>query len=232
MNLSKVMRPDASATVTPWQVPPLEQVRSAAPADNISGFTVTDYANSAGPEPEPEPQAEPVKGYEDGYADGLAEGQRRAAVSCEQERAELQALLHALARPLEQVNQAVENELTALALAAAKMILRRELSAQPAHITGLIRDAINSLPASGSVIHVQLNPADAVLVREALSGDTSAQAWQIREDASLQRGQCHVHTESSFVDAGIDALINRLAAEMSGGRRATDQNENIWDEAV
>lgn len=224
--MSKVMTPDDSATVTPWQVPSLEQIRSGALTPSAQSFTATDFGAP------PAPVAEAPKGYDEGFAEGLAEGERRVTATRDQERAELELILRAMARPLEQINEAVENELVALALAAAKMILRREIADQPSHIAGLIREAVNSLPASSAGLRVHLHPNDAAVVRDVLGQDEGHHPWHIQDDASLQRGDCHVHTETSFVDAGIDALINRLAAEMTGGQRSTDQNEKIWDESA
>lgn len=224
--MSKVMTPDETATVTPWQVPSLEQIRSSGLTDSAATFTRTDFGAPA------KAPVEPPKGYDEGFAEGLLEGERRATATRDQEKAELLSVLQAMARPLEQINEAVESELVALSLAAAKMILRREIADAPSHIAGLIREAVNSLPASTTGIRVHLHPNDAAVVREVLGAEDSGHPWQIQDDASLQRGDCHVHTDTSFVDAGIDALINRLAAEMTGGQRSTDMNEKVWDESA
>src|SRR5690606_37576976 len=70
-----------------------------------------------------------------GYEEGLAAGRAQAQKEIEQLRARvarLDSMLKLLARPLEQLEAEVEEQLTLLALTTAKHLLRRELRTDPA----------------------------------------------------------------------------------------------------
>ena len=179
------------------------------------------------PAPIPEQHAnelhekETQTGFEQGYEAGL----QTAVDDLSANRKQLAMLFQSMAQPLEQLNETVEKELYELALEIARQILRREITEDPKHIIGLIRQAILQLPSASRNIRIHLHPEDAAIVRETLSQNEDAQRWRLEDDATLQRGACHVHTDTSFMDAGIDALINRLSLEMLGGKRETDIKE-------
>ena len=161
------------------------------------------------------------EGFEQGYAAGL----QQAVDDLSANRKQLKSLFQSLAQPLDHLNDAVEQELLELSLSVARQILRRELTADPRHIIGLIRQAITQLPSASRNIRIHLHPEDAAVVRDTLGQNEDAPRWRLEDDATLQRGSCHVHTDTSFMDAGIDALINRLSLEMLGGMRETDIKE-------
>lgn len=166
--------------------------------------------------------ADKQAGFEQGYAEGL----QQASHDLAEQRAQLEGIIKTLAQPLERLNDAVEHELLELAMAVALQILRREIKLDPRHVIGLIREAIKQLPAGSRQVRVHLHPEDARVVRETLNQQGDAKRWELKDEPSLPRGGCQVHTETAFMDAGIDALIARLAVDMLGGHRTTDLNES------
>lgn len=213
MILSKVIPSEQAGEVQPWQIPELTNAQSGV----VTPFPLSN--NSAGQALEAEELRQ--TGFQQGYEEGLALAKKELA----SQQAQLEETLQALAQPLDKLNQEVEQELVELSLAVALQILRREITQDPKHVIGLIREAVNQLPAASRKIRIHLHPDDAQVVRETLNQQDDSQHWQIKDDPTLARGSCQVHSETSFLDAGIDALINRLAVDMLGGHRTTDTNE-------
>ena len=64
---------------------------------------------------------------EKGYQDGLAKGLQAAKAQISQQASALQGLMRSLAKPLDELDERVEKELTELAILVAKQLIRREL---------------------------------------------------------------------------------------------------------
>lgn len=217
MTLSKVIPREQAGQVQPWQIPELTNTQA--------GFVTPFPLDSNLPVQASKAEELHQAGFQQGYEEGLALAKKELA----NQQVQLEETLQALAQPLKRLNQAVEQELVELSLAVALQILRREITQDPKHVIGLIREAVNQLPAASRQIRIYLNPDDAQVVRETLNQQDD-QHWQIKDDPTLPHGSCQVRSETSFLDAGIDALVNRLAVDMLGGHRTTDKNE-IDDES-
>jgi flagellar assembly protein FliH len=151
------------------------------------------------------------------YAAGLADGKREAAAKGADDVRRLQSLAASLARQGREINQALTDDLLGLALVLAKQMVRRALDIHPELITAVINDALTTLSGAASRLIVTLHPADAELVRTHLAEQIAAGAWQIVEDASLQRGGCMLQTATSQIDATVESrwrhLVSRLGQD-------------------
>jgi flagellar assembly protein FliH len=160
--------------------------------------------------------------YDEGFARGRSDGLREANAEMQARAGVLEKLLKSFAEPLEELDDRVEQELVALALAAARVIVRRELKADPAQVVAAVREALSALPAAARNVRVQLHPEDAALVRQVLNLSQEERAWQIVEDPLLMRGGCKVVTDTSQVDASLDARLTAIMTAVLGGERAHD----------
>jgi flagellar assembly protein FliH len=160
-----------------------------------------------------------ARAYEEGLAAARAETQARIA-ELTARIARLDAILKMLARPLEQLDGEVEQQLTLLALTVGKQMVRRELKTDPAQVIAVIRESVARLPAATRDIRVHLHPDDAAVVREHLSVPTGDRAWSMVEDPSLQRGGCIVRTDTSQLDARLDSRLNAIVSAAFGDERA------------
>lgn len=160
--------------------------------------------------------------YREGYAIGLREG----AVAGEEQvrlRVErLDQLLTDLARPLEQLDEEVQRELLALAVALARQLVRRELRQDPTQIIGIVREAIGQLPVAARDVRVQLHPEDAAIVRQHLAPAEHERAWTLVEDPMMMRGGCQVVAAASRVDARLESRLGALLSEIMGGERESE----------
>ena len=153
--------------------------------------------------------------WEKGHAEGIAAGKEAAL-----ERAErFDALLKALAKPFDDLDESVEKQLVELAMAVVKQLFRREIRIEPTHVIGVVREAIQLLPIASRNVQVHLHPEDAALVRETLSPTEGELAWSIAEDPLITRGGCRVTTENSQVDATAESRLQALISAVAGDQR-------------
>ncbi len=207
--MSDKVIPAGEARVVPWQIPEVG-------AGEQRGTRVAGLPTVGGLE-RLQKQA-----YEEGYARGREEGRAAGREEVAARAARLDALLGTLARPFEELDEQVEQELVRLALAIAQQLVRREVKADPGQIVAIVRDALAALPVSARGVRLHLHPEDAQLVREVLSLGDAQRPWQIVEDPVLARGGCRVVSESSHIDASLEARLAALAAAVLGGEREDD----------
>ena len=143
--------------------------------------------------------------YARGFEEGLAAGKTEVASRIER----LDRLALTLARPLNDLDHLVENDLLELAAALAQQILHRELKNDPRQMINSVRDCLDVLPSSARDVTLHLNPADAAFVQEHFSGD-SERAWRIAASASLQPGDLRVTSESSQIDGRLQTRLTEI----------------------
>jgi len=158
------------------------------------------------------------EGRNRGYQHGLKEGQDKLT----EKILVLENLCNLLAHPLETLDDEMENCIVELTLQIARHLIRRELKTEPGEIVAVVREGLAVLPMSARKPRIYLHPEDAQLVRSALSLREVDHDWRIEEDLLMLRGDCRIETESSRIDASIDARLSAIAANLLGGERGTD----------
>lgn len=154
------------------------------------------------------------KGRRQGYADGLEE--------CKALSVRLDSIIVALNEPFLELDQQVEHELVALAVALARQLIRRELRTDPGQIIAVVREALAILPANARKVSLHLHPDDAELVRTTLSLEDGGQRWKLIDDPLLTRGGCRVTSEASAIDASVEKRLAAVIAKAFGGERGED----------
>ena len=167
------------------------------------------------------------EGHAAGYEAGVTEGREAAEAERQQyadAAAHLEAITAAFARPLEQLDESVEEQLLAVIDAAARQLVRRELHHQPDEVVAVVREALAELPSQAQSYELHLHPEDAGLVREALGvrEDDAERQWELVEDPGLTRGGCRVESEFTRVDATLERRLAALSARLLGGERGDD----------
>lgn len=179
--------------VQPWTMPVVEQppARSASPRPTVA-----------------ELEAIGEQARREGFEQGLAEGREAARTELQGQLQQLRGLCNALARPLADVDDAVERQLAELAMLVARGVLQAELRLHPEHLLKMVRKAIGALPAATSRVDIIVHPESASLLRDGLT-EAEEQGWRIVEDPQLKPGDCRIAGADSRIDASIDT---RLAA--------------------
>ncbi|HVY23218.1 MAG TPA: flagellar assembly protein FliH [Steroidobacteraceae bacterium] len=160
--------------------------------------------------------------WDEAYAKGLEAG-RKAGEQEARKRMEqvtsIEAILNALAKPLQQLDREVETQLVSLVFAIAKQVVRRELRIDPAQVIAVVRDTVGLLPLAQRNVRVHLHPEDARLIRERLAEPQSERAWSIIEDPVMSRGGCRVTTDTSQIDARLETRLAAVFAHLMGDDR-------------
>lgn len=183
------------------------------------------------PAPEP-PMAQAIEAvyqqaHDEGFAlgrrEGREQGQREARDASDQRIERLQQLLDQLALPLRDLNTEVERSLVDLSVSIARHLVRREIKAKPGEIIAVVREAIAHLPLAARQPRIHLHPEDMELVRNALGIGEEERAWRLDPDPLISRGGCLVETETSVIDATVEARLNAVIAAMLGGQGEDDR---------
>lgn len=213
--MSRVIGSDeGAAACRPWDIPEVAAPGIGGRAD-AGGRMLT-----AGRIEEIQRQAR-QEAFDLGRKEGFAKGTADASARVEQ----LAKILRQLETPLEELDERVTGELTQLAIAIARHIIRREIKADPRQIIGVVRQAAELLPVAAQKVRLYLNPDDAEFVRESMmSASDHKGGWQLIEDATVARGGCRIQTESSRIDATVEKRLAAIAAELLGGDRENDHD--------
>ncbi len=159
------------------------------------------------------------EGRQAGHAEGLAAGRSHGEQEGRESARRMAALLDSLAEPAGELDEAVEQELAALALMLAQQVIRRELQSQPGEIVPVIREAVALLPFSARDVRVRVHPDDARFLREVLGEDDESRSWRLVEDPGVSRGGCLVATQNSHIDATLEHRLTALATDWLGDDR-------------
>ncbi|MFA5627383.1 MAG: flagellar assembly protein FliH [Thiohalomonadaceae bacterium] len=218
MSSSKLISPDDLTAYERWELPNVDghaKRKSKVKEEEIVASSVKPLTAEQVEEIRSAAQRE---GFEKGHKEGLAAAANEIHTSTQN----LQKIIQSFSQPLEDVDARVEQELLTLVIAVARQLIRRELKTDPGQIVGVVREALQVLPAATRKTRVYLHPEDAVLLRESLAAGDEA-SWRIIEDVSLTRGGCRIQTEHSSIDATVEKRIAAIANHLLGSERASDQ---------
>jgi flagellar assembly protein FliH len=165
-------------------------------------------------------------GRKEGKTQGYKEGRDQAVIESSQLFQKLESLFNALAEPVNQLDEELENSIAELTLSIARQLVRREIKVEPGEIVAVVREAVRALPISARNPTIYLHPEDIQLVRNALSLSDDEQTYRLEEDLLLTRGDCRVETESSYIDASVEARLSAIAANMLGDERQHERDES------
>lgn len=143
----------------------------------------------------------------------LREGE---AAGRNQATAQIQPLLDKLAQSIRQVGEMrpklrheAETDVVKLALAIAKKILHRELSADPDSISALIRVAMEKI-RTHEILRVRIHPQHHPAVQQAVAQATMGAQIEIIPDAKLQLGGVIVETTRGEFDASVETQLREI----------------------
>jgi flagellar assembly protein FliH len=201
----------AQATIERWRLPEVEGPIIGGARQDRRAAVADESAKNALKEAE-------ARAYEAGMARARAEMAAKLAAVDERIK-RLDAALQLLARPFQQLDADIESELAQLALSVGKQLARRELHIEPTQVIAILRESLALLPIAAREVRVHLHPEDAATVREHLTAPAADRAWTIVEDPTLSRGGCVIHSQSSRIDARLEARIAAVAASALGDER-------------
>lgn len=206
MTTSKVIVKDNLTAYERWELPLV--------TGNLSATTVNELESIQ------------KQAYQEGFALGQKEGFEQTKQLMENNAAALQSIVDVLSEPLKELDDDVVNQLAQLSMTVAKQVVRRELHTDEGEIVGVVREAMNALPASTRKITLNIHPEDAELIRSSFSlgddSDADELRWRVIEDPIITRGGCKISSENSSIDATVESRLNRIISTLLGGERESD----------
>ncbi len=204
----------------------------------VQGRIASENADGIRPPTANEMQSLHKDAYDEGFSMGRKEGRDKghkegiaqAKAESQQLFKNLEGIFNSLAEPVSQLDDELENSIATLTLAIARQLIRREIKLEPGEIVAVVREAVKTLPLSARNPTIYLHPEDMQLVRNALSLGEDDKSYRLEEDLLLIRGDCRVETESSYIDAAIEARLSAVAANMLGDERK--QSESKTDDTT
>lgn len=148
-----------------------------------------------------------TKGMQEGFAVGMAKAKEYAA----KDHAQFLSIAAAFENALEIADQKIEEDILALALDVAKLMLKTKINIDPEVILPVVRDAIHYLPQVQKPARIIVHHEDARILRDQLGEELSEQAWQIQEDNNIERGGCLVETGENQIDATNEMRWKRIS---------------------
>jgi flagellar biosynthesis/type III secretory pathway protein FliH len=109
----------------------------------------------------------------------------------------------------DELTRDVEGSVHALAVAIARRILQREISADPSMMRDLIQRGLELLPLDAA-IEVHLHPADLAQLGDELAASASRREGSVIrcvEDDSLERGSFLLESPFRLIDGRIDHAL-------------------------
>jgi len=209
MTTSKIVGKNDSTDFERWELP------------RVSGPVVSSKVTAE------ELESIQKQAYNEGFALGQKEGLQHKKQELEESVASLCSIIDLLTEPLKELDDDIVNQLSLLSMMVAKQVVRRELHTNEGEIVGIVREAMNALPASTRKITLNIHPDDAELIRNAFSlGDENESEelrWKLIEDPMISRGGCKISSENSRIDATIEGRLNRIINTLLGDERESDE---------
>jgi flagellar assembly protein FliH len=157
--------------------------------------------------------------YAKGFAEGHDKGLLQAQTETNRRMQTLDALLSAMAKPYDDINQQTLDTLAALAGKIARCLVKRELRTEPETIIALVRDTVSILNSSAEKLNVYLNPDDAALIQTITRTSSEKSRWKLIDDPMIPRGDCRVTSRDATVDGSLMARINTVITQFQGDQR-------------
>ena len=156
------------------------------------------------------------EGYDLGRQEGLDAGRQAGFEAGKQEGEAYARQLRALAEALEteriKQDEAVAQEVLALALAVAQQVVSAAVHVNPELILASIREALLSLPSLSGHHRVVVHPESASVVKEWLAQEHSHLSWKVVEDTAMTPGGFRFESGHSELDATLPTRWREIAA--------------------
>jgi flagellar biosynthesis/type III secretory pathway protein FliH len=154
-----------------------------------------------------------------GYDEGLRAGEARALERLKPAWQALAGVADSLEEAAARFLRDRQCDLTSLALAVARQLVQREVTADPDIVSGLVARALDLLPADTS-LEVRLHPDDLAALGERLEQVAPAsRSVSLRgvSDPALERGDFVIESPQRVIDGRTDTALRSLYDRLTGG---------------
>ena len=144
-----------------------------------------------------------------GVREGETNGKNRAV-------AELQPVVERLGRSIQEISnlrarlrREAEEDVVRLALAIARRVVRREISADPDALRGLVVAALEKLQGQ-EISRVKVHPSHVAMMKSCLQQSLNGGQVDILPDPSRELGAVIFETSRGNLDASVDSQLNEI----------------------
>ena len=156
------------------------------------------------------------QGNKDGYQEGLEKGLELIT--------RFDHLLEQFNKPLDLLDNEIEQELVSLTLKLARAVIGHEIKTHPEHILTAIRLGVDSLPLKEQGVVIRLHPDDHKLTQELYTANQlDRNRWEIESDPSLSSGDCIIISQRSSIDMRLESRMSAVLHELEEHRQNLDQ---------
>ncbi|AXF22020.1 flagellar assembly protein FliH [Burkholderia pyrrocinia] len=188
--------PDDAAAAAAALAEELQRVRDAAHAEGQAAGHVEGQA----------------LGYQAGFEQGREQGFEVGQADAREQAAQLAALAASFREAVSAAEHDLASDIAQLALDIAQQVVRQHVKHDPAALVAAVRDVLATEPALSGAPHLAVHPADLPVVEAYLQDDLDTLGWNVRTDASIERGGCRAHAATGEVDATLPTRWQRVAA--------------------
>jgi flagellar assembly protein FliH len=174
------------------------------------------------------------EGFEQGKDQGYQEGVDKALELVKQ----FEHLVGQFEKPLELLNNEIEQELVSLTLKLARAVIGHEIKTHPEHILTALRQGVDSLPLKEQGIVIRLHPDDHQFTQELYTvHQLEKNRWELESDPSLSPGDCIVLSQRSSIDMRLETRMSVVLQELEGhqqnlGQIVEQQKQALGDTCV
>jgi len=192
----------------------LKQARQLAASKlawpQLSSTLVGQEASKTAPEkPDSQAEARIQAAAREAYQQGYADGEAAARTAVEPVLARLGQSLEQLATMGHRLRRQAEADLVHLALAIARRVLRRELSADPDAVGGIVRAALDRLQGQ-EVQRVRVHPALEEALKRTLRQVGAPASLTVIADRGCQPGDVILETAHGDLDASVETQLQEI----------------------
>lgn len=171
---------------------------------------------SGGEAPAPEGPDRTQEAWQRGFEQGRAEAMDEANRTLKRAAGLLVSTAEALDAARLGVVRELEDSVYLLALAIARQLVQREVTADPTVVRDLVQRGLEAFPV-GSRVEIHLNPEDLNALRSQFGlpgSDGRAADLQWVADPGIERGGCTLETPHRVADGRVDLALKDLYHKM------------------
>ncbi len=211
--MAKIIKNTDPTGYQPYEHAPLDPALLQDSGENNSEMTPEMHVAAILQEARAQAEQKIQEAYEEGFRRGEEAGRQEYWLQVEQSAQALKRAALEVEAAKQQLMEDFERELLEVGRKVVERVLLREALADERAILNVIRAALNHLSEKRKLV-LRLNPADAAVLRrerkELLEQFAGIEQFEIIEDGNISQGGCTIETESAFIDARLEAQLNRI----------------------
>ncbi|WP_394392239.1 flagellar assembly protein FliH [Shewanella woodyi] len=173
------------------------------------------------------------QGHDEGFEQGKEQGYQEGAEKALELIKRFEGLLEQFEKPLELLDNEIEQELVSLTLKLSRAVIGHEIKTHPEHILSALRQGVDSLPLKEQGVVIRLHPEDHELVDSLYSANQlEKNRWDLESDPSLTPGDCIILSQRSSVDMRLESRMSTVLQELEGHQQNLSQTVEHQKQAL